>query len=75
MSKTQRDYYINMVTDAAEMMARARLVNPDGVHADRMNPTREFHRFASAFREAHEAGLPLHVIRRARTEGERQVIA
>lgn len=75
MSRADRDYYMNLVSDSAEMLARARLVNPDGRHADRMDPAREFHRFAAALREAREAGLSDQLIARARKAGMKAVAA
>jgi hypothetical protein len=73
VTKTDREYYMNLVSDSAELLARARLVNPDGRHADRMNPTQEFHRFAAAFRQAREAGLSDRLIKRARIAGMKEV--
>jgi hypothetical protein len=66
MTKANRDYYLNLVADSAELLARARLVNPDGRHADRMNPAREFRALAAAVREAREAGVSDRLVTRAR---------
>lgn len=75
MSKSDRDYYMNLVADSAELLARAQLVNRDGRHADRMDPAREFRGLAAAIREARQAGLPTHLLARARKIGMKAVAA